>query len=135
MTTNSAGKPGADTESALRRLVLRGFQFLHPRDSAGQLVAVIGVRAHHDVIDVARLYAEDDAVANRIPASETDILAPRRTLWQVSGRAADVLADLLALSDDHPPGTSGELAGRGSAPADCRPRLGTGRLLRATHRW
>ncbi|GDY32663.1 hypothetical protein [Gandjariella thermophila] len=132
MTTSSSGQPGADTESALRRLVLRGFRFLHPRDGAGELVAVIGVRAHHHVIDVVRLHAEDDAVANRIPASEIDVLAPRRTLWQVSGRAADVLADLLALPDDYP---AGEPAGREQAHAACWAPVATGRLLWATRRW
>jgi hypothetical protein len=109
--TTPGDDAGDDTQSCLRRLVLRGFQFLHPRDATGELLAVIGVRAHHHVIDVLRLHAEDDAVATRMPGDEVDILAPRRTLWQVSGQAPKVLAGLLALPDAYPAGNQPRLAG------------------------
>jgi hypothetical protein len=95
---------GVSTEYLLRALVARGFQFLDPRDDTGEIVAVVGVRAHHDVIDVIQLFDEDDAVGSRIPSNE-DVLAPRRVLWQQRGTARDVLAVLLDLPDDRLPGT------------------------------
>ncbi|MGX7824774.1 hypothetical protein ACTG9Q_06750 [Actinokineospora sp. 24-640] len=94
----------SDTESQLRALVRRGFEFLHPRDASGELTAVVGVRVHHDVIDVVRLRAEDDVEATRLPGETTDITRPAKILWQRAGRASDVLAALLDLPDDHTPG-------------------------------
>lgn len=83
----------------LRRLIAQGFRFAHPRDSDGGLVAVIGVRAHHDVIDIVQLFGESDADAARIPGDEPDILYPRKVLWRNTGYALDVLDSALALPD------------------------------------
>ncbi|MBN6035900.1 hypothetical protein [Amycolatopsis sp. 195334CR] len=91
--------PVSDTETGLRRLIDRGFQFVHPRSPEGEVLAVVGIRAHEDVIDVVRLHAEDDVIATRMPGGEPDILAPRTTLWQVSGSVLTVIDQLLALPE------------------------------------
>src|SRR5690349_20768151 len=52
-----------DVESGLRALIARGYQFVHPSDATGEVLAVVGVRVHGDVVDVFRLDAEDDATA------------------------------------------------------------------------
>jgi len=91
---------GVSTEALLRALVARGFQFLDPRDDDGEIVAVVGVRAHHGVIDVVQLLDEDDAIGSRVPRDEDDVLAPRRVFWQERGAARDVLAMVLELPDD-----------------------------------
>jgi hypothetical protein len=96
----------SDTESQLRALVGRGFEFLHPRDANGELTAVVGVRVHHDVIDVVRLRAEDDVVASRMPGETADITRPATLLWERSGTASAVLSALLALPEDHTPGVT-----------------------------
>lgn len=84
----------------LRRLIDLGYQFVHPTGPDGSVSAVVGVRVHETVIDVIRLYAENDVIATRVPAGEVDILAPRRVVWQSSGHAADVLDELLALPEE-----------------------------------
>jgi hypothetical protein len=94
----------ASTEDQILELRRRGFQFIHPRDGDGEIVAVVGVRAHHNVIDVVRLHAEDDVVASRLP-SDADILAPTTVFWQQAGPAGEVLGELLALPDDRIPGS------------------------------
>jgi hypothetical protein len=99
-----------DLDGQLRALLARGYRFIHPTGRAGQLVAVVGVRAHHEVIDVVCLRGEGEAKAVRMSADEADILAPRHPLWQRTGRAAVVLAELLALADDRPEGASSILA-------------------------
>ena len=86
-------------EDRLQTLMARGFQFVHPRTAEGALVAVVGVRAHDDVIDVVRLNAEDDAEAMRIPGDEQDVLAPSTRLWSRSGDTFSVLDELLGLSE------------------------------------
>lgn len=91
-------------ETYLRKLVARGFDFLHPRDARGEIAAVVGVRAHHNVIDVIRLHAENDAIASRLPADAADVLNPTEVLWQRAGWATDILRELLALPDDRTPG-------------------------------
>jgi hypothetical protein len=95
-------KPTAETY--LRRLVARGYDFLHPRDATGEIAAVVGVRAHHNVIDVVRLHAENDVVASRLPADAADVINPSSVLWQRTGWATEVLRDLLALPEDRTPG-------------------------------
>jgi len=92
------------TEDQLLELRRRGFQFINPRDGAGEIVAVVGVRAHDNVVDVVRLHAEDDVVASRLP-SGADILAPTTVYWQQAGAAGEVLSELLALPDDRTPGS------------------------------
>jgi hypothetical protein len=96
-----------DTESQLRALVARGFRFLHPKASGGSVLAVVGVRAHDNVVDVMWLHGETDARAVRMPADERDVMSPTQTLWENSGHAAEVLAQLLSLPDDHVPGLTG----------------------------
>lgn len=92
-----------NTENRLHALIDRGFQFIHPTDAAGQVIAVVGIRVHDNVVDVVRLNAEDDVLATRMPGTEPDILAPSTVLWQSTGAAPRVLDDLLALPDDRTP--------------------------------
>jgi hypothetical protein len=87
-------------EVRLRELIARGFQFLYPTDARGELAAIIGVRAHGEVIDVIRLNTEDDAVATRMPSDEEHVLAPTRYSWRTRGPACSVLEELLELPDD-----------------------------------
>lgn len=94
-----------DIESGLRKLISRGYQFVHPCDANGEVMAVVGVRVHDNVVDVVRLNAEDDVVATRMPGTEEDILAPEKWLWQSAGDAATVLTALLALPDERTPGS------------------------------
>jgi hypothetical protein len=83
----------------LQDLIARDFQFAHPHDSNGSLVAIVGIRVHHGVIDIVQLYGEDDADATRIPGDEPDVLFPRTVLWRSTGAAQDVLNAVLALED------------------------------------
>lgn len=99
MSPVSTARPAASTDSLLRALVARGFRFVDPRDENGEVVAVVGVRAHDEVIDVVQLHGEDEAIATRIPGDQ-DILQPSRVFWREEGGAGQVLARLLALSDD-----------------------------------
>lgn len=92
--------PMHSTEELLRELVARGFQFLHPRSEGGEIVAVVGVWAHHNVVDVMWLRSEEDARAVRMPGDEPNILAPTRVLWESEGDARDVLGALLSLPED-----------------------------------
>lgn len=88
------------TEVRLRELVARGFQFVHPRDTDGNVVAVVGVRVHHNIADVVQLRAENDVLATRIPAGERDVLTPATVLWQYTGEACTVLDAMLSLPDE-----------------------------------
>jgi hypothetical protein len=83
----------------LRRLIDCGFRFAHPRDVQGSLVAIVGARAHHGVIDIVQLFSETDADAARVPGDEPDILLPRTVLWRITGPARTVLDRALALPD------------------------------------
>lgn len=62
----------------------------------------MGIRVHHEVIDLGQFYGEHDADATRVPGDEPDILFPRRVLWRVTGSADHVIDNLLAIAD---PGT------------------------------
>jgi hypothetical protein len=95
-----ATDPVTTVADQLRNLVARGFKFIHPRTGEGQLVAVVGVRAHHQVVDVVEVRTETDVVATRMPADEENVLAPTDVLWQTTGQASTVLAELLTLPDD-----------------------------------
>ena len=88
-------------QDQLRDLVARGFQFIHPTGRGGEVLAIVGVREHGDVVDVVCLRGEGEAKAVRMPSDEPDILAPTRTVWRRSGAAVGVLAALLGLPDDH----------------------------------
>lgn len=88
-----------DIADRLRRLIASGFRFAHPRDSQGSLVAIVGARAHHGVIDIVQLFSESDADAARVPGDEPDILLPRTVLWRATGPVRTVLDRALALPD------------------------------------
>ncbi|GLZ43334.1 DUF397 domain-containing protein [Actinokineospora sp. NBRC 105648] len=96
-------------EAYLRQLVSRGFEFLHPRDASGEIAAVVGVRAHHNVIDVVRLHAEDNVIASRVPLDTDDVLNPSVVLWQRIGAVHEVLRQMIDLPDDRTPGVLGRL--------------------------
>jgi len=89
-------------EGQLKELMARGFSFAHPRDAAGDVAAVVGVRVHNGVVDVVQIYGEDDADATRIPGDEPDIFFPYKVFWRSSGTSRDVVAELLALPDPRP---------------------------------
>ena len=97
------GSAAPSVDSQLRALVGRGFRFADPRDESGEVLAVVGIRVHDEVVDVVELRGEDDAVATRMPRGQ-DILAPRQVYWRAQGPASVVLARLLFLTDDHLPG-------------------------------
>lgn len=101
-----AENPAGDLEAQLWALRGRGFRFLDPRDDQGEVVALVGVRAHHDVLDVVRLHSESDVVAARMPG-DSDVLAPARVLWERAGAAREVLDAMLALPDDWVPRPAG----------------------------
>lgn len=89
----------SDISDKLRELMALGYRFVHPRNAGGEVVAVTGVRTHHNVVDVFQLYGERDANAVRMSATEVDILSPRSVLWQTCGTAETVIDELLALAD------------------------------------
>lgn len=95
--------PPAETTSAiqerLRRLIARGFQFIHPTGPEGTLEAVVGVRVHNNVMDVVQLHAENDVSAARMAPDEANLLAPKAVFWRSAGNVATVLDELLALPD------------------------------------
>lgn len=86
----------------LRTLSARGFQFAHPRDDQGRLIAVVGIRVHHGVIDIMQVYSDHDAEAARIPDEEPDVLFPQMVLWRSTGTAHEVLEAITALADPIP---------------------------------
>jgi len=109
--------PGEDTQPTspdveeldeqLRALMARGFSFAHPRPPGGDIVAIVGVRAHHDVVDIIQLLGEDNADATRVPNDEPDILSPQHVVWRATGPAHEVLKRLLDLDDNTPTTTGG----------------------------
>ena len=99
----STGVAAPSVDFQLRALVGKGFRFVDPRDEHGDVLAVVGVRAHDNVLDVVELHGEDDAVATRMPPDQ-DLLSPRRFHWREQGPASVVLARVLLLADDHVPG-------------------------------
>ena len=102
--TASPVHTATSTDAQLRALVARGFRFIDPRDENGDVIAVVGVRAHHDVVDVVQLHGEDEVVAARMPTNQ-DVLAPRQVFWREVGPAQEVLGAMLALPDDRTPGS------------------------------
>ena len=87
----------ADITQRLQALRAQNFRFATNRDTTGMVVALIGVRVHHGVIDIIAVYGEHDADATRIPDHEVDILFPRTTLWRTTGSANHVIDNLLSL--------------------------------------
>jgi len=110
-----------DLDAQLRALMARGFSFAHPCHPGGDILAVVGVRAHHDVVDIVQLFGEDNADAARIPGDEPDILFPQRVVWRATGPAHEVLKRILDLDDDKPTATDAPQRGwwisASSAPA------------------
>jgi hypothetical protein len=109
-----------DIADKLRELMARGYRFVHPRNTHGHVVAVTGVRAHHDVIDVFQLYGEHAANAARMPRSEPDIMSPRCVLWRSSGSPDAVIDDLLKLAEP-----TSQPAGDGGCWVQTRPGRAT----------
>jgi hypothetical protein len=105
----------ADITDGLRRLMSAGFRFVHPRDAQGRVVAVTGIRTHHDVVDVVQLFGERDAMAARMPATEPDVLSPRSVRWRRSGIAAEVIEELLHLPE--PTAEANQPAAAGDQPS------------------
>ncbi|MER7014089.1 hypothetical protein ABT324_21930 [Saccharopolyspora sp. NPDC000359] len=91
-----------DITNGLQALVARDFQFAHPRDADGGLVAVVGIRVHRGVFDIVQLFGENDADAARVPGDEPDVLFPSKVLWRTNGSAREVINELLALGDPAP---------------------------------
>jgi hypothetical protein len=111
-----AGPGPADDDVAdhLRALMAKGFRFAHPRRANGDIAAVVGVRAHHHLVDIVQLLGEREADAVRISGDEPDILSPRHVFWRATGPAHTVLHQVLHLPDvDVGP------AGADSRPAGC----------------
>lgn len=92
--------PEINPEAALHDLIGAGYRFVHPRDAAGDVVAVVGIRAHGTVVDVVRIDGADDVTATRMPGDEQDVLAPDNALWQETGSVDEVVNSLLTLADD-----------------------------------
>lgn len=101
--TSRADEDAPGYEHQLRRLVDRGFRFVHPTDADGELAEVVGVRVHDDVVDVVKLRGENDVLAMRLPSDEVDVLMPQRVLWQSTGYVSAVLAELLSLPEGEDP--------------------------------
>jgi hypothetical protein len=101
-TTETETTETAEIDKRLHELMARGYQFLHPRSADGAVVSVLGFLPHHGVIDLVQIYAEDDAVAVRMPGDEQDMLAPREVLWRSGGAAGEVIGAILALPDPAP---------------------------------
>ncbi|MGH3437199.1 MAG: hypothetical protein ACRDRN_12110 [Sciscionella sp.] len=97
-------EPVVGIADLLQKLVRCGFQFVHPRSGTGEVVAVVGIRAHDNVIDVVKLHAETDVTASRMPGDEADVLAPSSPIWETNGTASVVLHELLELPDEPMPG-------------------------------
>jgi hypothetical protein len=102
--TENPGHSLDGLEVALRALRGRGFRFIDPRDEHGDVVALVGVRAHNNVLDVVRMHSESHVIASRVPG-DSDVLAPATVFWQRTGPARDVLEALLDLPDDRSPGS------------------------------
>lgn len=93
----------ADDQSSirLRKLVARGFRLMPPvRDAQGELMALIYVRPHGDIVDVVELRGEDDVRAARVSQDKAGLTAnPATAEWHTAGGACDVLDQVLALPD------------------------------------
>lgn len=112
----------ADVDERLIRMRAQGFLFTAECDDSATIVNLVGVRAHHGVIDVVELYGPDDVLATRIPGDERNILCPHEVLWRTSGPAHDVLDRLLDLPDP--------MSGPGPEHAHgCWVPVGPGRLV------
>lgn len=100
-----------------------GYRFVHPRDDGGNVVAVVGVRAHNTVVDVVRIDGEDDVTAVRMPGDEEDVLDPSNALWQQSGTVGEVVADVLTLADEDYAASTDPLTGCWIQPSPGRAKF------------
>jgi hypothetical protein len=89
--------PQVDVTQRLHILLALNFRFTTNLDPAGSLVALVGFRLHHGVIDILVLYGEHDADAMRVPDDEPNVLLPRTILWCATGPASQVIDEVLAL--------------------------------------
>lgn len=102
---------GADGISArLKTMRALKFEFATDHDDDGGIVALVGVRLHHGVVDIFELYGEDEANATRLPDTELNLMLARTVLWHTRGSAYEVIDSLLALPDPDP----GQVSGSGS---------------------
>jgi hypothetical protein len=62
------------------------FYFARIRDNCGTVVALVGVRVHHGMIDVVQFYGEHEADAVRILSTAENFVLPFDVLWSTSGR-------------------------------------------------
>jgi hypothetical protein len=89
-----------DSSVRLRELVARGFRLMPPvRDTDGELMALIYVRPHGDIVDVVELRSEDDVRAVRVSRGKSISGDPTFAHWRTVGSACDVLDQVLALPD------------------------------------
>ncbi|KAA5824674.1 hypothetical protein ABT337_31760 [Saccharopolyspora hirsuta] len=84
----------------LRKLVARGFRLMPPvRDADGELMALIYVRPHGDIVDVVELRGEDDVRAARVSQEQGLTANPATAEWHTAGAACEVLDQVLALPE------------------------------------
>jgi hypothetical protein len=89
----------ADLDKRLVSMLGMGFRFGTNCDPAGLVVALVGARIHHGVIDIVQLFGAQDADATRVSCEEPDILLPRAVFWRTTGSAMHVIDALLGLAD------------------------------------
>ncbi|MER7012842.1 hypothetical protein ABT324_15605 [Saccharopolyspora sp. NPDC000359] len=92
----------AEDESSirLRQLVARGFRLMPPiRDADGELMALVYVRPHGDIVDVVELRGEDDVRAARVSQEQGLSTSPTIAEWHAVGAACEVLDQVLALPE------------------------------------
>jgi hypothetical protein len=96
----SSTEAHGDSSVRLRQLVARGFRLMPPvRDTDGELMALIYVRPHGDIVDVVELRGEDDVRAARVSCDESNRDDLTSTHWLTAGSACDVLDQVLALPE------------------------------------
>lgn len=88
-----------DSSTRLRALVARGFRLMPPvRDTDGELMALVYVRPHGDLVDVVELRGEDDVRAARV-SRDHHLRDGQDAHWRMAGSACDVLDQVLALPE------------------------------------
>ncbi|MCI2418124.1 hypothetical protein MOQ72_11865 [Saccharopolyspora sp. K220] len=98
MTSSFEAHP--DSSIRLRQLMARGFRLMPPvRDTDGELMALIYVRPHGDIIDIVELRGEDDVRAARVSRKDGIRDDPSTAQWRTAGAACDVLDQVLALPE------------------------------------
>ncbi|MBB5156628.1 hypothetical protein [Saccharopolyspora phatthalungensis] len=96
----SSAETHHDSSKRLRQLVARGFRLMPPvRDKDGELMALIYVRPHGDIIDIVELRGEDDVRAARVPRDDRIRDDRASTHWRTAGSVCEVLDQVLALPE------------------------------------